>query len=256
MIFSLAILMGCGALFAQNSFRITVGGSMPIGNFGKAKVINNAVDKWALLTNDKSGYGGAGMGFSVGLQEKIGFPSVEGLGVILSIDGFYNGLNSELNDVYEETAESLEHDEDIKDVSLKTQKHLNFAPMAGVNYEYNLNESFGIFAEVGLGANMRKITNLSLEIDGTDGLSYYGKDKYDIKFSFAYKIGLGVIVGNRFVIGIHYFGLGTSKVTGKSEMNGYEEGDYGNWNETIEKSKIKAGKVNPMLLTLSVGVQF
>lgn len=244
-IFTLAILMGCGALFAQNSFRITVGGSMPIGNFGKAKVTNSDIQKWGLVDNTK--YGGAGLGVCLGLQEKFGFRNVEGLGLTISLDGFFNGLNNDLDSYFDDVRDL--GDKKYEDYTLHTPKYLNFAPMAGLNYEYHINDALGFFAEFGIGANYRKITNLSTDGKNSNPFSHYRTSvKYNSNITFAYKIGAGFIFKNKFILHLGYLGLGSAIAKGKAEVNGTGYGSSSN--------KIKNGKINPTLLTLSVGVQF
>lgn len=260
-IFTLAILMGCGALFAQNNFRITVGGAMPMGDFGKAEAnYANGLLKWALLEFDEesipSNYGGAGMGFTVGLQGKFGFPGVEGLGATVSVDGFFNGMNSDINDFLDDIENERYQNEyyRLTDRTVTRPKYINVAPMVGLNYQYNLSEAFGLYAGFGVGANFRKITDFEIYSKAVE--TYGGENHksewsdtytYDMAVTFAFKVGVGAVIANRLVIGLDYFGLGNAKVTGASK---YAD------ERTNETESFKNGKINPMFLTLSVGVQF
>ena len=257
-IFTLAILMGCGALFAQTNFRITVGGAMPMGDFGKAEAnYANGLLKWALMDYESkpSNYGGAGMGFTAGLQGKIGLPGVEGLGVTLSVDGFFNYLNSDINDFFDDFEKDLYQEETYKVFNKSTRRpnYINVAPMVGLNYQHNVSDALGLYAGFGIGANFRKITEFritsyAMDTYGGEMTDYKWSSTYtyDMAVTFAFKVGVGAVIANRVVIGLDYFGLGNAKVKGTYE---YEEG-------SVKKESFKAGKVNPMLLTLSVGVQF
>lgn len=261
-IFTLAILMGCGALFAQNNFRITVGGSMPLGDFGKAKVTSDGIEQWALANYDDnhSKKGGAGMGFTIGLQGKIGFSGVEGLGATISVDGFFNWLNQDINDFYEECEDQagtiVSENIKLNYYSVNKPKYINIAPMVGLNYQYNINDEIGIYTGFGVGANIRYITDFELDekatnLDNYSHVTIRENLEYHSALSFAYKIGVGAIISKRFVIGIDYFNLGMSKIKGTFFGNIKE--DYESENETFS---FRAGKVNPMFLTLSIGVQF
>ena len=254
--------MGCSALFAQNSFRITVGGSMPIGKFGDAEAYYSSSEtknllKWALL-DEESKYGGAGMGFTVGLQGKFGFLGIEGLGATVSVDGFFNFLNSDINDYFDDYKHNAFSRDDVTYISITKPKYINVAPMVGLNYQHNISESFGIYAGFGVGANFRKITDYDIKIEGFDTYpaykaKLYTEVEYDMAVTFAYKIGVGAVIANRVVIGLDFFRLGNAKVKGEGETSYVN--NYHNYNGNVLE-RFRGSKINPMFLTLSVGVQF
>ena len=193
------------------------------------------------------------MGVRLGLQEKIGIPSVDGLGITISVDAFFNGLNSDLKDFFSDMESSEDDYDDYykaasdEEGSITKPYYLNIAPMLGVNYEYDISESFGLFAGMGLGANFRKITNYVVEYSSGDGV-VESTMKYDLGISFAFKVGIGAVVMDKVVIGLDFFSLGSSQVKGK----GAEVYD----DEELEPRKFKYGKVNPKFFTFSLGFRF
>lgn len=261
-VFTLAILMGCGAVFAQNSIRITVGGAVPLGNFGEVKIVKDDIAKWALNPGDFSQKGGAGLGATLGLQGKIGIPSVSGLGVTLSMDFFYNNLNSDLKEYFDDIIDENENNIDCDDFTIINQKYINFAPMIGMNYEHPINDNFKLFVGFGVGPNFRKITNYSTlydwhETNVISGEKIYHtdeyKEEYDMNVTYAYKLGIGTVIGKRFVISLDYFGLGTAKAKGD-----YQSDTYNTLTGKMEteSDNFKYGKITPRILTLSMGVKF
>lgn len=252
-LFVLVLLAGFNVAFAQSNFTLSVGGALPLGDYAEGTGNSKTgVTKWELLGKSK-GKGGAGMGVRLGLQEKIGIPSVDGLGITISVDAFFNGLNSDLKDFFSDMESSEDDYDDYykaasdEEGSITKPYYLNIAPMLGVNYEYDISESFGLFAGMGLGANFRKITNYVVEYSYGDGV-VESTMKYDLGISFAFKVGIGAVVMDKVVIGLDFFSLGSSQVKGK----GAEVYD----DEELGPRKFKYGKVNPKFFTFSLGFRF
>lgn len=226
-------------------FQITIGGAKPMGEFGYSAWEDN----WPYCgLENNSEYGGAGFGITVGLQGKIGIRSVNGLGITISADGFFNGLNSEIRDKYQRIED--EYDENPSyEIKLKTPKYINSALMAGVNYEYEFSDAFKVFAGLGMGVNLRWITKLQEnernEYDGSVVYNYVLN--YDTKMSFAYKAELGVVLGEKFVVSLGYFNLGAAKVEGTVHFS--EEG-------STQDQPFHLSKITPKILTFNVGIRF
>lgn len=221
------------------SFQITLGGALPIGDFKIASTSSDQIYEWGLL--DKSKYGGAGFGLRLGVQGKYWLKLIEGLGITLSSDFFFNGVNSELKQVFENWEEYCENEGDELDIS--TPKYLNNDYMVGVNYEYGFGDNFGVYAQFGVGVNMRFITDYREKFNYSTVFSL----DYDFKMSFAYTIGIGAVIGNRLVVGVDFFNLGAGKVEGTV----YEdEGEGGN------QQQFHLSKITPKFLTFNVGVRF
>lgn len=224
---------------------------MPTGDFGAYS------KKGAkLATQYSSGKeGGAGMGFNLGVKAKFDIPSVDGLGIIVTGDIYYNGLNSDYKD-------DLEKREDNTESEISGGKYLNIPLMAGINYTHNISEDFGVFGEAALGANFRKITNMTDKNDYAE--STY---KYDMATTLGFQIGAGMIFKEKFSVGIHYYALGTSKVKGKYDSEGEYGYDDDNWKKSkgdeydgdyngSEDDTFKAGKLSTSMLVIRFGLHF
>lgn len=238
----MAVLLFTGSqLIAQTNVYLNLGGAIPIGDFADGDETG-----FALASGDFT-EGGAGMGFTAGLKFKFN-TGLKGLDVILSLDGIYNGLNSDVRDFFED-AESL-WEEDYNDVTLRTPKYINVPLMAGANYTYDINPKLGVYDEAGLGANFRYITNLSLEVKDS-GYKASITDKYDPTFTFAYQLGAGLEINKNMAIGINYYNLGGGKVGGKEIV---KESYNGSSDSDSEKFKYK--RVTPTMVMLRVGFKF
>lgn len=239
-----ATLMFAGSqLFAQTDVYLNLSGVVPTGNFADGEIDNSGVD-WGLLDEDKDG--GAGFGFNAGLKFKIA-TGVNGLGVLVSVDGIYNGLNSELREYFADLIDDGEDNYD--DFYLITPKYINIPALAGVNYTYNINQKFGVFAEAGIGPNLRIITKLERYAE-----TNYGKTtstiEYEPKLSFAYQIGAGIELSKRITLGVNFYNLGDAKV--RYEWTTKEKTQYGN-NSDSEKETLK--RIKPTMVMVRVGIK-
>ena len=110
-LFALAalVIMG-GHAMAQTHGYMSLGATFPMGNYG-----NGTAEEWA-LTNETSTNGGASIGFNAGLKWDFGV-GVPGLNVMLSVDGFYNGLNDNLKEYFDKKIVDIKNDPLVKDYS-------------------------------------------------------------------------------------------------------------------------------------------
>lgn len=237
-------------VFAQiPGFSIHAGGVFPNGDFAEGDE-----KSWALLEYNKlNSDAGAATGFNLGIKSQFAIPSVKGLNFLASVDFMYNGMNSDIKDVFDE----IESDAENFEYSLP--KYMNIPIMLGLNYSYGLNDKIKLFGEFAAGINIRKITDLSYEGTFTDYYydewgNYYSYTydaeetlTYDIKTTFAFQLGGGVLFADRFSVGLHYYALGEAKVQGDIKY------DYG---DETEKEKFKYKDINPSMLVLRIGLHF
>lgn len=206
-VLSLLMVLG-GQTIAQNSGAIFLGASFPMGYYGKGDY-----SQWALINEgDQFHSAGASIGANVGLKWNFGV-GVKGLSVMLSVDGFYNGLNNELKEYFEQRNIDLKNDPLISSFSIDRPRFFNVPAMVGINYVLRLSPAFGIYVEGGVGANARFITSYYeairyVAVDATAVMNY----AYKTAFSFAYQAGLGFEIANNFMIGASFYDLGASKI--------------------------------------------
>ena len=164
-VFIAAALMAMlgGAAMAQGTFTLKLGAGFPMGDFADAKANSNNGDiRWGLI--DKKTDGGAGLGFNAGFEYNIPVSTVNGLGVVISVDAFYNGLNEDLNDYFTDFKEEL--DNNYNSWSVSTPTYLNFPIMVGAKYDLPLTSGINLYAAGAAGVNIRMITPLEESVEG------------------------------------------------------------------------------------------
>ena len=232
------LMLACGYAKAQTDTFLNLGVSLPSGNFAEGDE-----SKFALL--DESKEGGAGIGFNLGFKFK--FPTnADGLGVLLTIDGIYNGLNKDIKDYFEDYRDGLE---DYGDVTLRKPCYINVPVMLGLNYCYDISDSFGIYGEAGLGADARFITNYKTEVEDRN-FEISQKTTYDPAVAFAFQLGAGVLINDRFTIGLNFYNLGSAKVKGKYTLK-EKEGSY----SESEKENFKLKSLSTSMILLRLGIR-
>lgn len=209
-VFALAVLMIMGGqAMAQTRGALFLGASFPMKDFADF----DEVSDFALASNDNNA--AAAIGFNAGLKWYFNV-GVQGLGVMLSVDGMYNGLNADAKTFYKERQEFL--DNLGSNVSVTKPAYINVPAMLGLNYIYRINPSFGIYAEAGAGGNARFITNYQESYTPIIGGKQTATVDYETTFSFAWQVGAGIEVAKNLVIGCSFYNLGNAIV--KAEKTG------------------------------------
>lgn len=220
LVFVTVLLLTGSPLFAQIDVYVNLGAAIPVGKFAGGEGVNEIA-----LTNADYKEGGAGLGAIVGTKVKFNFGPT-GFGVFLSLDGIYNGLNTDVRDAFEDL-------ETYYEGYFRTPKYINVPLMVGAHYVYSINSSIGIYGGAACGANFRRITRLELELERA---SY----NYQNKFSFAFQVGTGVEIVERITVGADFYYLGRERVVA---YNGYGNDFYGK-------------RITPTLIMFRVGYKF
>lgn len=249
----LSAMMFWGAqAMAQTRGAVFFGASVPTGEYAK---FDNMSD--FALTTPNATYAGAAVGFNAGIKWYFNV-GVKGLGAMLSIDGIYNGPNSDLKTAYR-SGEVENGFGSLASGSSKyeaTPKFINVPAMLGVNYIYEINPNFSVFAETGLGGNYRAITRMEhvgkLEVLGVE-TQQNTTQKYDGTFSFAWQIGAGVEVAKNLVIGASFYDLGSAEVKGDQTI---KRKTSINNTTTTEEKYLTFGTVRPKMILVRIGFSF
>ena len=245
LVMSLLLVVGGHAL-AQTRGAMFLSASFPMGDYADF----DGFDEFALTSADaEDDDAGAAIGFNVGLKWYFNV-GVKGLGVMLSLDGFYNGPNADLKDAYRKNEGYFGNQIVGNGLEYKaTPKYINVPVMLGMNYIYHFNPNLGVYVEAGAGGNLRFITNMEY-VTNTHVLFYETNtkvtNKYDSAFTFAYQVGAGIEVAKNLVIGCSFYDLGKANVKGERVVKGDSNSPYG---ETW-------GKVRPMMLLARIGFSF
>lgn len=267
------LLLFCSLLsFGQTDFSIHFGGLKPTGHYG----YENNEDCLALYSK-YSDYAGTGLGLNAGAKLRFSIPKIEGLGIIGSFDIFYNGLNKENKELFEDAYEDTYPIED-KFYDIRTKSNypniINLPIMLGVNYQYGLNENISLWAECAFGLNYRIITSHKYEMsykwdyeshyygnaDFTHSISYKLSYNFKNNVTFGRQIGFGVMFAQRFSLGLHYYNLGgkSKRVVSEYEWIKTDHNSYngGHTNTQDVEDDIAGGKFNASMLVLRFGIHF
>lgn len=204
-----------GNIYSQSSFSIHAGPAFPLSDFGDDDIYD-----------DDSGLAGVGLSLGGKLLHQL---NDKGIGLYLGADFNYNGLKSDAKDDIE--------DEFGSDVDIKFYKFINVPVTAGLNFSYKANDQISLFGDLGIGADFLKVTNWTLEADNEEL-----EISYKLSTQLAYKIGGGLLIDDKFIIGLHYNGLGEHKLKGEMEYDGDTE--------DLDDVKLKVS-----LLTLTLGIK-
>ena len=249
--------MGMSATMAQEKqieLSLHLGGSKPVG-------MN--------LLNGQFGFGS-----DVGIKFKYNIPYVDGLGIIATADFFWNGpskkqklykesfINYVLNYIAESNysySDDLDDTHTIYNTYNKTEgveadvilsNYINIPLMFGVNYEFEINDNFSLFGELGGGINIAKITkyeeyNKYHSIHQDSSCPEYDYEryettikgrKYDIQTNITCQVGGGIKFKDKFSLGIHYHILGNIELKGEKYSNDEyrsEPYNFGNFKTSI-----------------------
>jgi hypothetical protein len=178
----------------------------------------------------------AATGYNLGAKVYSPIASVKGLSWFIGADVYYNAMQTE-------ALEQLIEDNEENGYDVTSPKILNIPVLGGVNYTYSLNETIGLYGELGLGLNVSKFTDLKIS-DEESSETY----KYDIVTGFAYGLEAGILLKGKYTIGVRYNNLGSYKLKGKYV---YEyDGDI------MTDEKFTDNKISISGIALTVGILF
>lgn len=243
----LAVLAMGSTVFAQtNGLSLHLGGSMPVGSFGKAG--DAFMERY-------SGDGGAAKGLNLGLKLQYGIPVpiLPSIRIMVTADAMYNDLQSDVKDLLEKPSEVAN---DLFDIT--SPKYFNVPLMAGVNISHSLLGAVKVFGEAGFGVNFRMVTNLERTISVPD-LEGGTKDvttsvSFDNTRTFAFQVGLGVCLLNRLSLSVHYYNLGKAELSGSLSSTEEAAALLGSWVD--EAGKFSNGEIGTSMFMLRLGFHF
>lgn len=245
-------ILGVSCVNAQTDFSIHLGGSLPFGKYAdyalspSSSPDGNDFIAWNIKT-DKAG---AAMGFNLGVKFRFNIPTIKGLGIIATADLFINPSNKEIKDSFEEYMILFCAQNSVNNYDFSIPKYFNIPIMLGLNYEQLIENNVKIYGEGGVGINIGTITNLEMSFKYQDLNLVYNTD-YENQYSFAFQVGVGVLLSEKLSLGVHYYNLGSQKVKGdvryRATWNGGGESERGNF---------VFDRINPNMITLRLGYHF
>ena len=175
------------------------------------------------LTNEKKNdFGEVGTGLVFGLKSyKSLETTLPNLWLVYGAELYYNGLSSDTKDDIEDEYDSS--------VDITFPMFFNLPVTIGCNYTMPLQNSLSIYGELAAGLNISYITKLKYE-EGKDFDEYI----FDTAVGFCYGLEAGLIINEKFHIGIRFNNLGSYKYKYENTYTDYygdEETDKGKWNK-------------------------
>lgn len=233
-VFALAAAMVfCGQAVAQTRGAMFLSAAFPMKDYAEYD------DGFALISDEDDA--AASLGFNAGVKWYFNM-GVPGLGVLLSIDGFYNGLNDGAKNFYKNRENAL----DLlgNNVTISTPKYFNVPVMLGLNYMHHFNSNLGLFIEAGAGGDARFITSYSESYKDVLSEKHTGNVNYETTLSFAFQVGAGLEVAKNLVIGCSFYNLGKAPV--KAEKTG----------NIITTPMPNESSIRPMMILARIGFSF
>jgi len=181
--------------YATHFSQFHAGLAFPSGKFSDG----NSTSDWG-----EDGRGYAAMGFTIGYKYYSSV-SVKNLYWVFGIEAFYNELNSDLKDDY---------DNYILNSDITFSKYFNFPATLGLNYSIPLAETFRIYGEASIGVNFSLLTNFAESSGSNNNYPNYDHDytnKFTPAFGFAYGLEGGVFINQKYSISVRYNNLGSYK---------------------------------------------
>lgn len=199
---SFLFLLGVFSMKSQTKNELQIGLATPLGDFTDYDY-DNAI---------MNGSGSASTGFYLGYKFLSPLGSKE-LFWTFNAGIMYNDLNS---DFQADTEEELRgSDYYSADLESSFSKYLNIPILVGLQYEKVISSNTKLYGEVGIGINYLKLTDMSFSWDFYDSGSTYD---FDLSMSFkpsiqlGYKLGGGILINDKYAIGLSYMGLGSHKL--------------------------------------------
>lgn len=224
-----ALLMGVSTMNAQTTVRLGVG--LPMGPYK-----DGSVTDWGCLISN-SDKAAASLGFTLGAKYQM--PLVSGLNLMFTGDLFYNGLSDTI------TGKNNNSDS-------KNPNYFNIPLMVGVDYNLSLGNAAAIYVEAGAGLNVRLMSGYTGAVNFGSLAAATAEITYDPAFTFAYQAGLGFKFNGRYSIGVNYYALGKADVKGKWKATASALGV----GVSTGEQDFTAGKINPSILTIRLGMDF
>ena len=224
-------------------FSVHLGGSIPMGFWMEEEPPLVVEPAKSSSQNDGIFYGDADKGVSLGVKAKYNIPQIKGLGIMATADVFFN------------TSHNYNCTDTDEDHIYKYPKYFNIPLMLGLNYNLAIGNNWSIWAESGIGANLRIITNNEWGFGfGNDfsHIDHYYTYYYENTATLAFQVGVGTTIKDKVSLGIHYYHLGSKDVIGVFTAEYPLEPT---WDASIYPHN-NYGKLDASMLVVRVGYHF
>ncbi len=240
-------ILGVNCANAQMDFSIHLGMALPQGDFAKGDK-----EKLDFAWGTPTTHAAAGLGFDAGVKLRFNLPFVKGLGVITTADFILNTPNNAAKEWRDEFIAFNEEAFSVK-CSMIIPNYINIPIMVGLNYQYGINNNIKLWGEGALGLNIGTLTNqeysnVFLNFDSEVRVDV----TYETNYTLGFQLGAGVMLKDRYSLGVHYYSLGSQQIQLLSVTKSIDDGESG----IISEENYTYGKINPQMLTIRLGYHF
>ena len=251
-LFALLAIYVINCAEAQTKFSIHVGGSLPFGKYADYSLSPSSTPDGSdiIAWNVKTEKAGAAMGLNLGVKLRFNLPSIKGLGIITTADFFFYPSNKDIRDSFEDYIEVLCSQNSVNSYNFSTPKYFNIPILLGLNYELSLGDKVKVYGEGGAGVNIGMISSLEMNFNEQD-FTFVSGFEYKNQYSFAFQVGVGVLLSDQLSLGVHYYNLGSQSVKGLFKYTA-------TWNGggESERANFVWDRINPNMITLRLGYHF
>lgn len=232
------------------------GATLPTGYYGDSHMSEH---EW-MLTQGHQKKAGAGTGFAAGIDVSFAMPFYSNLEVLLQADYMQSGPSKDVKAYYEQVFPHKYGS--FKECSYTLPKYRNIPIYLGVRYSYPMGRIFDLYGEAMCGVNIRMITDFSQKgattdyrTEGGDYFDEYSFEErysYDNRTTFAFQLGVGILIKGWVTVGANFGWLGNGLLTfDKTENNTYVFGDQTSNNPRTEH--VDYYDINPTMVTVKLG---
>lgn len=241
---------------AQLYANIHGGITLPQADYADSRMSDH---EW-MLTQGHQHKAGAGRGWTAGIELSYAMPFHNNLEAVLAADFMQSGMNSDVQDYYEQTY--AQHYSQCSLYEMKLPRYRNIPVLAGVRYCYPLTTLFDLYGEALAGLNIRMITDWSLAftngewtaVDGQEFADYNNVKlcRYASATTFAFRLGVGILIKKMVSVGASFNMLGNAPLSWEQEeITRYSI--YGEMRENRNQTHIDYFSINPTLVAVTVG---
>ncbi len=219
--------------------------TQPLGSFAKSG---------SLLVDNYIGEGGAakGIGMGVKYQHSLSIPATKKFKLMFTADILYNDLTKDIKELIERNDNPLNY------FQTEPPSYFNIPITAGVNVNLGLLGFIKLYGEVGLGVNFRMVSDMEkvfvLNRGQLDETAFSGKIKFDDSRAFAFRLGVGLCFFNSLSVGVNYYNLGKSELTGS--LRSIDGANILIESLEREYKEFSNGKIGTSMFLLTVGWHF
>ncbi len=194
--------------FAQtNGLSVHIGATNPVGGFSNTK---------EAFSDMASGHSGASYGLALGLKAQYGLPVIliGKLKLMATAELFYNESKPEVvSELNASENSSIYFD-------APSPKFYNIPLMLGVNYSLMDFIAFKLFVEASAGVNFRMVSDMEQLVHLNVSSNEYAATliQFDDTRTFAWQLGVGFCIMKRVSLGINYYNLGKTELTGTRSL--------------------------------------